>query len=101
MRNARFKEDHYQRLKPLLHYWRTLQQTSSLVSIGIEDLAVLNKVHQEVYEQSLNISCSTCIGEAIRYMFIQYEKYENHTTAERELEISRKRRPRIQNSPRG
>lgn len=98
----KFTEEHYNKLLPLEHYYRTFQKSSTIQHIEPSDIDIIANVQDDLLGTKTNITCPNCVSEALKYVFIQFDKYklirenEDIKICER-VEVSRKERPRISN----
>ncbi len=89
-----FNEGHYEKLEPIKHLWEALKRDGSVLNMIPNELQRISDVLYDLQEIRLNRGCSTCIGDGLKTVFIQFDKYENHKNSQR-VEAPRERRTRI------
>lgn len=100
----KFSEEHYNKLKPLEHYWKTFKKSGTVLSLDQRDINILEEVQFDLHGIKLNKSCNNCVSDALTTSFIQFDKFhitnENLKNTIGQVEAGRKERPRISNQNR-
>lgn len=93
-----FKQEHYDKLSPISHIWESLKKDGTILQLIPNEIQRVSDVLWDIHGIRVDRSCQTCIGEAVRKVFIQYDKFKAHETipGKREVENRKERRPRIQ-----
>jgi hypothetical protein len=77
-----FTAEHHQALIPHKHFWDHYKKDSTMSNITYPIKVELNNVFKELTGGSENLYCNDCVATMIKFLYTQFEKYEESISAQ-------------------